>query len=168
MMKSIRRCVTVTLVVSVLAGFGCARSETGKGGQSEPSSGAKALGTSVEGPAEGAQSDAEAQEAMPLGEDELRASGNEPFWNVRVSVDGIIFAELGREPDLVFPYSPARESDGAFAYASLIHTPERHEIEIAVRRRECMDTMSGARFDYEAVVTLDGREYRGCAKRREE
>ncbi len=107
--------------------------------------------------------DAAAQEALPMGDSELMASGNEPFWNVQVSADGIVLARMG-EDDIVFPYSQPRVADGRRVYSSSVEAPAAHEIEIVVEEEPCSDTMSGARFTHVAAVTLDGQLFNGCAR----
>lgn len=94
---------------------------------------------------------------------EFRASGNEPFWNVQISESGIIFSQLGK-PKLMFPYAPSSASGGWQAYSSRIDEPVQHGIEIALREKRCIDSMSGEHFSFAAQVSIDSHMYAGCAR----
>ncbi len=74
-----------------------------------------------------------------------------------------MFERLGEER-IVFPYTTPILLVGGRVYTAATAGEPRHEIEIVITRESCVDTMSGARFEYTAQVTLDGREYTGCAK----
>jgi uncharacterized membrane protein len=93
---------------------------------------------------------------------EFKALGNEPFWNVDIGAT-IAFERLG-EDKIDFPYSPPERTVGGYVYSATIVDPMAHSIEIVIKRQGCVDPMSGARFDYSATVSFDGREYTGCAK----
>jgi len=93
---------------------------------------------------------------------EFKALGNEPFWNVEIGAT-IAFERMGEEK-IVFPYVSPERTAGGYAYSSTLVDPVAHSIEILIERKTCMDSMSGARFDYSARVSFDGREYSGCAK----
>jgi uncharacterized membrane protein len=93
---------------------------------------------------------------------EFKALGNEPFWNVEIGAT-IAFERMG-EGKVVFPYAPPERTAGGYSYSSTVVEPAAHSIEIFIEREACMDSMSGARFDYSATVSFDGREYSGCAK----
>jgi len=93
---------------------------------------------------------------------EFKALGNEPFWNVEIGAT-IAFERMGEEK-IVFPYVSPERTAGGYAYSSTLVDTVAHSIEILIERKTCMDSMSGARFDYSARVSFDGREYSGCAK----
>jgi len=93
---------------------------------------------------------------------EFKALGNEPFWNVEIGAT-IAFSRLGEDP-ILFPYSPPQRTRARYVYSATIVDPAVHSIEIVIEREACIDSMSGARFDYRAIVSFDGRQYRGCAK----
>ena len=114
--------------------------------------------------AEEVGADASAQEALPMGDAELLASGNEPSWNLNVSARGIVFARMG-EDDVIFPYAEATQTNGKRVHSSRIENADDHQIEIVIEESPCSDTMSGARFTHIAEVTFDGHVYRGCARR---
>lgn len=100
-------------------------------------------------------------ECRPAAPDQtmLRAIGNEPGWLV----------ELGdTSATLVTDYGQARfTTPVVVAGASATHT--RHvdrdgsrRLTIDVYDRPCTDTMSGSVYPYAVVVSLGGRELRGC------
>jgi uncharacterized membrane protein len=91
---------------------------------------------------------------------EFRASGNEPFWNVVISKDAVVFSELGK-PRLAFPYVEPRVSAGRWWYSS---KNDGRSIEIIIDEIRCIDSMSGEHFSFAAKVVLDGRTYTGCAR----
>lgn len=96
----------------------------------------------------------------------LRAFGNEPFWNVTISVDdGIAFGLMG-EPDIRFAYqSPAPFGDPTtLGYGPLKDDSGRHEIHIQVSEEDCQDTMADVVHPMRSYVNLDGIEFVGCAR----
>jgi len=108
-------------------------------------------------------------DALPEGSDlqvtgEFKALGNEPYWNVEIGELGIVFARMG-EDVLVFPYAAPKRTAGTYVYSAVIDEPDPRSIEITIERMRCVDSMSGAQFDYSAAVTLDEQILlRGCAK----
>jgi uncharacterized membrane protein len=95
-----------------------------------------------------------------LGGFEFRASGNEPFWNVVISKDAMVFSELAK-PRLAFPYAQPSISPGRWGYTS---KNDRRSIEIIIYEVRCIDSMSGEHFSFAAKVVLNGRTYTGCAR----
>lgn len=95
---------------------------------------------------------------------EYRAFGNEPFWSVSISPGEIAFQELG-SGELLFPHAPSEQTGDVRIYRARTQTPAAHEIRIEIRKTDCSDTMADAVYGYAADVLLDGRAYRGCARR---
>jgi uncharacterized membrane protein/heat shock protein HslJ len=93
----------------------------------------------------------------------FRGSGNEPFWDVDISENGIIFTQFG-QPKIVFPCAPPDISDTRRVYLSSTKKRPQHRIEIALDEKRCIDSMSGEYFSFAAQVSLDGRKYMGCAR----
>ena len=98
---------------------------------------------------------------------DLRAFGNEPFWNVTLSAsDGIVYGRLG-EADIAFPYQAPREAVGdptSLVFGPVRDSTRRHQIEVQVTDLECPDTMADAVHPMRARVILDGEELLGCAR----
>jgi len=95
-----------------------------------------------------------------LGGFDFRASGNEPFWNVIISKDAVVFSELGK-PQLTFPYAQPRVSATTWGYSS---KNDRTNIEIIINEIRCIDSMSGEHFSFAAKVLFNGRVYTGCVR----
>ena len=92
----------------------------------------------------------------------FRASGNEPFWHIRVTRDSIVFSTPGA-PELEFPgASPHRDRLG-WSYKTETKDLETRTIRLTVQEGPCTDTMVGALYSWRARVELDGRIYEGCA-----
>ncbi|MGD9075169.1 MAG: META domain-containing protein [Desulfobacteraceae bacterium] len=101
--------------------------------------------------------------AEDMGGIAFRASGNEPFWNVEISENEILFSQLG-QPKIAFPYAPPHLSETSRVYRSSTKEHLHHRIKITLHEKRCIDSMSGEHFSFAARVSLDGREYLGCAR----
>ncbi len=91
---------------------------------------------------------------------DLRAVGNEPGWHVEVREgDSILFVgDYGATRHLFQDFSASDDAGG------LNYSAVRGEDHLSVEAvaEECMDTMSGERFELRVEVTLNDRHYRGC------
>lgn len=89
----------------------------------------------------------------------LRASGNEPFWQLEVGSKGLVLNRPDHEP-LALPYLEEQMPDGRLNYSSEANG-QRLDLWIAPQR--CVDGMSGAVNHLSAELRLDGQVLRGCA-----
>lgn len=109
--------------------------------------------------------------ASGISASEIRAFGNEPFWNVVISeAGGIIYRRLGEE-DVAFPYEPpsyAGRDAPALTIGPLEDAVGEHTIEIVISVEPCQDTMADFVHPLRAIVVVDGEELRGCARRPED
>jgi putative lipoprotein len=94
---------------------------------------------------------------------ELRAWGNDPFWRVDVSRNGIIWSSYGAPSSVAFPYGPPRRDGAALRYAAVREGAERHELELQMKPGRCTDPRTGAVTWLTVEARLDGRALRGCA-----
>jgi uncharacterized membrane protein len=98
---------------------------------------------------------------------DLRAFGNEPFWNVTLSAtDGIVYGRLG-EADISFPYEVPHEAAGeptTLVFGPVVDSTAQHEIEVQLTSEECPDTMADVIHPMRAKVIVDGEELLGCAR----
>jgi putative lipoprotein len=94
---------------------------------------------------------------------ELRAWGDDPFWRVDVSRNGIIWSSYGTPSSLAFPYGPPRRDGGAIRYAAVRDGAERHELELVMKPGRCTDPRTGALTWLTVEARLNGRGLRGCA-----
>ncbi len=90
----------------------------------------------------------------------FEATGNEPFWHVRIQGDTLLFNR---------PY----ESSGPEKIALETTVANRHgrefrgeldgqELTLKVARQLCEDTMSGAQFPAQVRLELNGEVFKGC------
>ena len=100
---------------------------------------------------------------VPVFEGEFVASGNEPFWEIEIRGNGIVY----RSPELpkghVYPYAFTRTASGAVVYATKTDDPVVSTLEISLEPARCVDSMSGELRSFIAHVTIDGRRLSGCA-----
>jgi len=94
---------------------------------------------------------------------ELRAWGDDPFWRVDVSRNGIIWSSYGAPSSVAFPYGPPRRDGAALRYAAVREGAERHELELQMKPGRCTDPRTGAVTWLTVEARLDGRALRGCA-----
>ncbi|YCH20615.1 hypothetical protein M1D96_16030 [Pseudomonas sp. D1-3] len=89
----------------------------------------------------------------------VRAAGQEPFWSVTVSNQGMVLSGPDREP-LALPYMEEQLPEGRINLTSEANG-ERVELWLAPQR--CVDSMSGAVQHMSAQLRLNGKLMRGCA-----
>jgi putative lipoprotein len=92
----------------------------------------------------------------------FRASGEEPFWHLRVTPSGIVLSTPDI-PETVFePSSPTRFGEG-WAYESLATGPEAIALRAVFEAGPCNDSMVGAFFTWTARVEIGDDVRTGCA-----
>ncbi len=89
----------------------------------------------------------------------VRAAGQEPFWSVTVSNQGMVLSGPDREP-LALPYMEEQLPEGRINLTSEANG-ERVELWLAPQR--CVNAMSGAVEHMTAQLRLNGKLMRGCA-----
>ena len=94
---------------------------------------------------------------------ELRAWGDDPFWRVDVSRNGIIWSSYGAPSSVAFPYGPPRRDGDTIRYAVVREGAERHELELLMKPGRCTDSRTGAVTWLSVDARLNGRALRGCA-----
>ncbi|VXC56602.1 putative lipoprotein [Pseudomonas sp. 8Z] len=90
----------------------------------------------------------------------LRASGNEPFWQVEVGSKGLVLNRPDHEP-LALPYLEEQLPDERISFSS---EANGQRLELWVAPQRCVDDMSGAISHLTAELRLDGKVMRGCAQ----
>ncbi len=91
---------------------------------------------------------------------EVKAVGSDPFWRLQVERTGIRFERPGAEDWTVFPSVAFAQHDGARQLETTAHGAT---LSVRITPRRCHDTIGDMVFAFEALVTLNGTEYRGCA-----
>jgi uncharacterized membrane protein len=94
---------------------------------------------------------------------ELRAWGEDPFWRLDITRNGMTFSSYGAPTSVAFPYVPARRSGGETRYAAVRDGAARHEIELVVRPGRCTDPRTGALTWLRVEGKLNDRALTGCA-----
>lgn len=89
----------------------------------------------------------------------LRANGNEPGWNVRITARGLLLERQDHAP-LAVPYLEEQLPDGQSSFSSEANN-QRFDLWVAPQR--CVDNASGAVSHLTAELRLDGQTLRGCA-----
>ncbi len=90
-----------------------------------------------------------------------RAFGNEPFWNLRISGNDVVFDRLGELPQSYTARRPTAE--GNRQTWSLDN--DGSQLQISITEAACGDTMSNRNYPYTADLRFQGRSYRGCAEK---
>ena len=97
------------------------------------------------------------------GEKTFVARGNEPFWNLDISTNGMVFKEMG-QPEIHFPAAQPDILEEGFLYESTTEVEGKTiSLQAKIVREDCKDSMSGERFAFTAEVTISGRQLNGCA-----
>lgn len=89
------------------------------------------------------------------------ATGNEPFWNLKIVVgQRVRLEQLGFEP-INTPCPNSMPLEGAAGFKYDIQTEANHLI-IEARRENCEDDMSGEAFGYSIHININGKDLYGC------
>lgn len=103
-------------------------------------------------------------EAARLRGVDFRATGNEPGWLLEITEGGtILFVTDYGERRYEFP-TPEPRIHQEVAMTVFQAGNDAHALSVTLRGEGCQDTMSGAMFDTQVSVRLDGEDYAGCGK----
>jgi len=87
-------------------------------------------------------------------------TGNEPSWRVDILQDHISMRSMDSPDETVFPAPESRETDGLVSFNA---GDASSGIHVVLEKQRCIDTMSGARYEFTATVEAGGRRLDGCA-----
>lgn len=99
---------------------------------------------------------------------DFRAAGNEPGWHMEIREGGefatIDLVTMYGEHYYIFPNARRETAPGAgrLRYTAALG---KHRLVVQLEPAECIDTMSGERFETQVEVRLDHEIYRGCGRR---
>jgi uncharacterized membrane protein len=96
--------------------------------------------------------------------DSLRLHGNEPFWSVDITPEGILYRTPENMDGVRFPPAPAQAEGSGRRYSVTSTAPESHTLEISVLPGSCSDGMSDSTYPFTVRVVMDQRELRGCGR----
>jgi len=107
------------------------------------------------------------QNNIPLKEVFLKVFGTEPFWNVEIAEDQIIYKDMEGKL-LSFPYKAAVE-DVANATKTYQVMKDGIELYVQVKENYCSDGMSDNDYSYQAKIQIKDKgklitEHNGCAR----
>lgn len=123
-----------------------------------------------EGPDQGSESDTGPPEGTTLPWDEarirgvdFRAIGQEPGWHLEVFEGLRMVLVTGYGSDTLVTGAPEVDTtrEGITTYDA---ATDGIAVRVQVRREECQDVMSGARFESTVTVWVDEHEYAGCGR----
>jgi putative lipoprotein len=88
-----------------------------------------------------------------------RASGNEPFWSVSISAQGLVLQRPGEKP-LALPYLEEQLPEGRLYFSS---EADGQRLSLWLAPQRCQDEMSGALRHLSAELRLNDQRLTGCA-----
>jgi putative lipoprotein len=101
------------------------------------------------------------REARERGID-FRAVGQEPGWYIEIDHERSIRLVWDyMERDATMPAVQPSTTQGRTTYVA---TNGTQRIDVVIDDRHCNDVMSGAPYPNTVIVTIDGRELRGCGQ----
>jgi uncharacterized membrane protein len=95
------------------------------------------------------------------------ARGNEPFWAVTVSAEGIRFSEPDNIEGTLAPYRAPVLAESSLVFNTVLADSVRTPLELVLEERQCIDSMSGFEYPYTATARVGGRVLQGCGERRD-
>jgi uncharacterized membrane protein len=98
-----------------------------------------------------------------VGNIDFIAFGNEPFWQVEISPDGIVYSRAGGA-DWSFPYREPMASQTKRVYWGASEDGSGHRIQVSIEEKSCRDTMADSQYSFVATVMIDDQELSGCAR----
>ncbi|HKQ57082.1 MAG TPA: hypothetical protein VJY35_04370 [Candidatus Eisenbacteria bacterium] len=94
------------------------------------------------------------------------ARGNEPFWAVEVSPEGIVLREPDRPDGVRGAYTPPAIQGRTVVYRTVLVGDRDLPLELSIEEKACSDGMSDQGYAYTAVARVGDRVLSGCAERR--
>lgn len=90
---------------------------------------------------------------------QLRAFGNEPFWSLRQSAQGLLLEQPG-QPALALPYIEEQLPNGMHLLSS---EADQQDLQLWLTPKRCTDSMSGSVYHLNAELHWQGQTHTGCA-----
>ena len=93
---------------------------------------------------------------------QFRLSGNEPFWNLRISDGGAELDRMGA-PSAAWTDVRSQQTEAGIKY--MAHHDDAGTLDVSIVAEPCRDSMSGAFYGYRSEVIVSGERLQGCALR---
>jgi uncharacterized membrane protein len=97
------------------------------------------------------------------------ALGNEPFWNVRITADEILYRDPEHQEGYRFPPVAAVEEGSARVFRTRREVPPGEPgprlLELRIQQGACSDGMSDREYSLSALLKIDEEARTGCAYR---
>ncbi|WP_016952392.1 COG3650 family protein [Anabaena sp. PCC 7108] len=96
--------------------------------------------------------------------EEFTVVGNEPFWNITVTKEGIVFKLIG-EKQQIFPYTAPLPAQGRPIDKVRVYQLQGKGRNILILNKvnDCSDTMSDNKYSYSAIFIMGNQVLEGCA-----
>lgn len=92
---------------------------------------------------------------------EVTARGNEPFWTAQVTDAAAIWKQQDPTLEVTLPTVQSQDVEGTVSYGA---KSDKHSLELVIAAQPCRDLVSDEYFAFAARATLDGKEFKGCAR----
>jgi uncharacterized membrane protein len=96
---------------------------------------------------------------------EYVALGNEPFWSVSVTTQGIVYRTPENIDGVRGPYAAPVREDSTVTFRTMLGDSAGTTLEVTIGQGPCSDGMSDREYPYAAVARVGGRMLSGCAER---
>ena len=90
------------------------------------------------------------------------AAGNEPGWSLEMRADGLTMKSMTSPDGIDFPPAEILSEDGRIIFNA---GAQEAVVRAVLERKRCVDSMSGARYSFTAIVDVNGQQFNGCALR---
>ena len=92
----------------------------------------------------------------------FRCVGTEPFWNLTIDPNGVIFSHM----DLGKTHYPIPSPFPAFKNGMMVleTSDGTSKLKLTLKEETCSDGMSEDSYPYSAVVERDGTTFKGCGE----
>lgn len=97
-----------------------------------------------------------------LAKKSFKCMGNEPFWNIEIKGEELIFHQMGYKKE-VYPLTPTQIKADRLIY-SVKEKSGKNNIQVELLKMPCEDDMSGLPFAYSIILVKNGKRFQGCAK----
>lgn len=97
----------------------------------------------------------------------VKFSGNEPFWGIKILKSGLIYSSMGTNDKSFLAYeSISKDGDSFMIIAKGKINTNDIKVKLRVSKQKCSDDMSGEQSDYSASLSIDNNsQLHGCGRK---